>query len=221
MGTESSACATATSSRAARLCCRSAGSTISAGEHAMKPLDTLDSVLRFKGRQVWSIAPTATVYEAIARMSEKSVGALLVLSEGRLEGIISERDYARKVILKERSSKDTPVWEIMTDRLITASPNSTVEECMRVMTENRIRHLPVVDGEKVVGIVSIGDLVNWTITARGNHRAFAGLYRRTLSRLVLRRIADVKLSSRCQETCVESPETAVTQTRWSHLVGSP
>jgi CBS domain-containing protein len=131
----------------------------------MKPLDTLDSVLRFKGRQVWSIAPTATVYEAIARMSEKSVGALLVLSEGRLEGIISERDYARKVILKERSSKDTPVWEIMTDRLITASPNSTVEECMRVMTENRIRHLPVVDGEKVVGIVSIGDLVNWTITA--------------------------------------------------------
>ena len=131
----------------------------------MKPLDTLDSVLRFKGRQVWSIAPTATVYEAIARMSEKSVGALLVLSEGRLEGIISERDYARKVILKERSSKDTPVWEIMTDRLITASPNSTVEECMRVMTENRIRHLPVLDGEKVVGIVSIGDLVNWTITA--------------------------------------------------------
>jgi CBS domain-containing protein len=131
----------------------------------MKPLDTLDSVLRFKGRQVWSIVPTATVYEAIVRMSEKSVGALLVLSEGRLEGIISERDYARKVILKERSSKDTPVWEIMTERLITASPNSTVEECMRVMTENRIRHLPVVDGEEVVGIVSIGDLVNWTITA--------------------------------------------------------
>jgi CBS domain-containing protein len=131
----------------------------------MKPLDTLDSVLRFKGRQVWSISPTATVYEAIARMSEKSVGALLVLSEGRLVGIISERDYARKVILKERSSKDTPVWEIMTDGVITAGPNSTVEECMRVMTENRIRHLPVVDGERVLGIVSIGDLVNWTITA--------------------------------------------------------
>jgi CBS domain-containing protein len=131
----------------------------------MKPLDTLDSVLRFKGRQVWSISPTATVYEAIARMSEKSVGALLVLSEGRLVGIISERDYARKVILKERSSKDTPVWEIMTDGVITAGPNSTVEECMRVMTENRIRHLPVVDAERVLGIVSIGDLVNWTITA--------------------------------------------------------
>jgi CBS domain-containing protein len=131
----------------------------------MKPVDTLDSVLRFKGRQVWSIAPTATVYEAIARMSEKSVGALLVLSEGRLAGIISERDYARKVILNDRSSKETEVREIMTDRVVTAHPNDTVEECMRSMTEHRIRHLPVLDGEKVVGIVSIGDLVNWTITA--------------------------------------------------------
>lgn len=133
--------------------------------HSVKSVDTIESVLRFKGRQVWSIAPTATVYEAIARMSDRGVGALLVLSEGRLEGILSERDYARKVILKERSSKDTPVWEIMTDRVITASPNSTVEECMRIMTENRIRHLPVVDGQKVAGMVSIGDLVNWTITA--------------------------------------------------------
>ena len=131
----------------------------------MKPLDTLDSVLRFKGRQVWSIAPAATVYEAIARMSEKGVGALLVLSEGRLAGIISERDYARKVILKDRSSKETLVREIMTGRVITASPWNTVEECMRSMTEHRIRHLPVLDGEKVIGIVSIGDLVNWTITA--------------------------------------------------------
>jgi CBS domain-containing protein len=138
---------------------------MTAGRHAMKSVDTIESVLRFKGRQVWSIAPTATVYEAIARMSEKGVGALLVLSEGRLEGIISERDYARKVILKDRSSKETLVWEIMTERLITASPNSTVEECMRIMTENRIRHLPVVDGDNVLGVVSIGDLVNWTISA--------------------------------------------------------
>jgi CBS domain-containing protein len=132
----------------------------------MKPVDTLDSVLRFKGRQVWSIAPTATVYEAIARMSEKSIGALLVLTDGRrLAGIISERDYARKVILKDRSSKETPVWEIMTDRVITAGPSDTVEECLRSMTEHRIRHLPVLDGENVIGMVSIGDLVNWTITA--------------------------------------------------------
>ena len=137
----------------------------------MKPLDTLDSVLRFKGRQVWSIAPTATVYEAISRMSEKSVGALLVLSEGRLAGIISERDYARKVILKDRSSKETQVWEIMTDRVVTASPSSTVEECMRSMTEHRIRHLPVLDADRVLGMVSIGDLVNWTITA---HEATIG-----------------------------------------------
>src|ERR1700727_3046342 len=132
------------------------GSIMAAGRHVMKPLDTLDSVLRFKGRQVWSIAPTATVYEAIARMSEKSVGALLVLAEGRLAGIISERDYARKVILKDRSSKETQVWEIMTDRVFTAGPNNTVEECMRSMTEHRVRHLPVLEGEKVIGIVSIG-----------------------------------------------------------------
>jgi CBS domain-containing protein len=131
----------------------------------MKSVDTLGSLLQFKGRQVWSIAPTATVYEAIEQMSEKSVGALLVLSEGRLAGIISERDYARKVILMERSSKDTQVWEIMTDRVITASPHNTVEECMRSMTEHRIRHLPVLDGDTVIGVVSIGDLVNWTITA--------------------------------------------------------
>jgi CBS domain-containing protein len=132
----------------------------------MKPVDTLSSLLRFKGRHVWSIAPTATVYEAIARMSEKSIGALLVLSEGRLAGIISERDYARKVILRDRSSKETQVWEIMTERVITASAASTVEECMRWMTEHRIRHLPVLDGDHVIGVVSIGDLVNWTISAQ-------------------------------------------------------
>ena len=132
---------------------------------SVKSVDTIESVLRFKGRQIWSIAPTESVYEAIARMSDAGVGALLVLSEGQLEGIISERDYARKVILKDRSSKDTPVWEIMTDRVVTTSPRATVEDCMRLMTENRIRHLPVVDGERVVGLVSIGDLVNWTITA--------------------------------------------------------
>jgi CBS domain-containing protein len=136
-----------------------------AGGHVMKPVDTLDSVLRFKGRQVWSIAPTATVYEAVARMSDKGVGALLVMEEGRLDGIISERDYARKVILRDRSSKETQVREIMSERVITARPEDTVEESMRLMTEHRIRHLPVLNGEKVVGIVSIGDLVNWTITA--------------------------------------------------------
>jgi CBS domain-containing protein len=131
----------------------------------MKQVDRIDSVLKLKGNQVWSVAPTATVYEAIEQMSGKGVGALLVLREGRLAGIISERDYARKVILMDRSSKHTEVREIMTSPVITAAPGDTVEDCMRMMTENRIRHLPVVDQDRVVGIVSIGDMVNWIITA--------------------------------------------------------
>jgi CBS domain-containing protein len=131
----------------------------------MKSVDAIRSVLSRKGRELWSVAPTATVYEAIEKMSDKGVGALLVMSEGQLAGIISERDYARKVILKERSSKHTLVREIMTSSVITATPGEYVEDCLRTMTENRIRHLPVVDGGRVVGIVSIGDLVNWIITA--------------------------------------------------------
>jgi CBS domain-containing protein len=131
----------------------------------MKSVDTIESVLKLKGRQVLSVAPTATVYEAIEKMSEKGVGALLVMSEGQLTGIISERDYARKVILKDRSSKHTQVQEIMTTPVLTVTPADTVEECMRIITENRIRHLPVVDRDRVVGIISIGDLVNWIITA--------------------------------------------------------
>ena len=131
----------------------------------MKSVDTIGSVLSSKARQLWSVAPTATVYEAIEKMSEKGVGALLVMSEGKLAGIISERDYARKVILKDRSSKQTLVREIMTSSVVTVTPSDYVEECMRTMTENRIRHLPVVDRDQVVGIVSIGDLVKWIITA--------------------------------------------------------
>jgi predicted transcriptional regulator len=131
----------------------------------MKSVDTIGSVLSLKGGQLWSIAPTATVYEAVEKMSEKGVGALLVMSEGKLAGVISERDYARKVILKDRSSKHMLVREIMTSSVITVTPRHNVEECMRTMTENRIRHLPVVDQDQVVGIVSIGDLVNWIITA--------------------------------------------------------
>jgi len=131
----------------------------------MTPVDTIESVLTLKGRQIWSIAPSATVYEAIEKMSEKGVGALLVLEEGRLEGIISERDYARKVILRDRSSKDTKVREIMSSDVLTVTPQHTVDECMRLMTENRIRHLPVISRDRVAGMISIGDLVNWIITA--------------------------------------------------------
>jgi CBS domain-containing protein len=131
----------------------------------MKSVDVIDSVLRLKGRKVWSVAPTATVFEAVQKMSNLGVGALLVISESRLVGILSERDYARKVILKDRSSKQTQVWEIMTSTVTTVTPQDTVEECMRLMTEHRFRHLPVLEGVEVVGIVSIGDLVNWIITA--------------------------------------------------------
>lgn len=131
----------------------------------MKLVDTVDSVLRLKGRHVWWLPPTETVYNAVAMMSEKGVGAVLVMSDGKLEGIISERDYARKIILKDRSSKHTLVREIMTSPATSVTPRHSVEECMRLMTENRIRHLPVVDGEQVAGVVSIGDLVNWIITA--------------------------------------------------------
>jgi len=131
----------------------------------MKSVDTIESVLKLKGRQVLSVAPGATVYEAIEMMSEKGVGALVVMSESKLAGIISERDYARKVILKDRSSKQTEVREIMTSAVITVRPGDTVEECMRIITEHHIRHLPVMDRDRVVGMISIGDLVNWIITA--------------------------------------------------------
>ena len=131
----------------------------------MQPVDKIDSVLKLKGSQIWSVAPTATVYEAIEKMSAKGIGALLVLADGHLAGIISERDYARKVILRDRSSKQTQVQEIMTSPVVTVTPQHSVEECMRMMTENRVRHLPVLDRDKVVGIISIGDLVNWIISA--------------------------------------------------------
>jgi CBS domain-containing protein len=121
--------------------------------------ETIAPILADKGGTIWCVGPDTTVYDAIAFMMEKRVGALLVIADGVLVGIISERDYARKVILQGRSSKDTPVQEIMTRSVITVSPGDSVDECMRIMTEHRIRHLPVLEGTKIVGVVSIGDLV--------------------------------------------------------------
>jgi CBS domain-containing protein len=130
----------------------------------MKSSDTIASVLASKNREMWSVEPTATVYRAIEMMAERRVGALLVMSQGKLVGVVSERDYARKVILMDRSSRHCSVQDIMTSPVITVTPDDTVDQCMKTMTENRVRHLPVVQGEEVVGIVTIGDLVKWTIT---------------------------------------------------------
>jgi CBS domain-containing protein len=121
---------------------------------------------RKKVSTVWSIGPDATVIDAIRLMDEKNVGALPVVDNGKLVGIVSERDYTRKVILKGRSSKETPVKEIMTKQLVTVDPRDCVTECMRIMTEKRVRHLPVLEGADLVGILSIGDVVNWLISAQ-------------------------------------------------------
>jgi CBS domain-containing protein len=126
--------------------------------------ETIEQILQQKGGGIWSIAPDATVYDALAMMADRQVGALLVMVEARLVGIISERDYARKVILQGLSSKETHVREIMTGSPVTVTPEDTVEHCMRVMTHHRVRHLPVVDAERVLGVISIGDLVRAIIS---------------------------------------------------------
>ncbi len=130
----------------------------------IKMSGTVGSILKHKGSEVWFVTPDQTVYEAIERMADKAVGALLVVLDGKLVGIISERDYARKVILKGRSSRTTLVKEIMTSPVIFVTPAQAVDECMDIMTRNRIRHLPIMENEKVLGVVSIGDLVKWAVS---------------------------------------------------------
>jgi len=122
-------------------------------------MNTVKQLLDAKGHDVWAIAPGDSVYDALKLMAEKGVGAVLVLEEGKLVGIMSERDYARKVILKGKFSKDTPVREIMTPRVICVRPEQTVNECLALMTEHRIRHLPVLADDQLIGVISIGDLV--------------------------------------------------------------
>jgi CBS domain-containing protein len=130
----------------------------------MKLSDTVDLILKQKGHDIWSVSADQSVYEAIKEMAEKGAGALLVIANGALVGIVSERDYARKVILKGRSSKDTQVRDIMTSPVVYVSRRHTVDECMSIMTTHRIRHLPVMEDEHVLGVVSIGDLVKWIIS---------------------------------------------------------
>ncbi|MCI0877210.1 MAG: CBS domain-containing protein [Chloroflexi bacterium] len=120
---------------------------------------SIRQLLERKGSEVWSTSPDSSVYEALQLLAENDVGALLVLQDGELVGVISERDYARKVVLRGITSMKTPVKEIMTEDVITVGPGSTVEEAMALMTDKHIRHLPVLEGESIVGVVSIGDLV--------------------------------------------------------------
>ena len=126
-------------------------------------MKSLKQLLEAKGRDVYSVGPDAHVFDALKLMAEKSVGALIVTEGGRIAGVISERDYARKVILLGKSSHELQVRDIMTSKVITVHPGQTVEECMALMTEKRIRHLPVTEGERLIGVLSIGDLVKEVI----------------------------------------------------------
>jgi CBS domain-containing protein len=132
----------------------------------MNLIDTVRLVLKQKGQNIWFVSPEECVYNAIEMMADKYVGALLVVSDGNLVGVVSERDYARKVILQGKSSKQTQVKEIMTSPAIFVTPEQKVEDCLRIMTEKHIRHLPIVEDGIILGVVSIGDLVKWMISAQ-------------------------------------------------------
>jgi CBS domain-containing protein len=130
-------------------------------------MNTVKKLLKEKGYDIWSISPDAKVFEALQLMARKDVGALLVIEKGDLVGILSERDYARKVALEGKSSKETTVRETMTSKVIGVHPDNTVEDCMALMTEKHVRHLPVIDQDKLIGVISIGDVVKSIITDQG------------------------------------------------------
>jgi signal-transduction protein with cAMP-binding, CBS, and nucleotidyltransferase domain len=130
------------------------------------PMTTVGSLLDAKGRDLWSIAPDASVYEAIELMAAKNIGVLLVLEEQTLVGVVSERDYARKIILQGRSSKDTQVKEIMTEKVFCVERTHTLEQCMALMTERRVRHLPVLQDNRPIGVISVGDVIKSIISEK-------------------------------------------------------
>jgi CBS domain-containing protein len=132
----------------------------------MRTAGTISNILHHKGPSVWTISPQATVFEAIELLARKNIGALPVVEEGRLVGIFSERDYTRKVALEGKTSHSTKVSDILTANVATVTPQDSVEDAMRLMTEKHIRHLPVMENGKMVGLVSIGDMVNWIISAQ-------------------------------------------------------
>ena len=132
----------------------------------MKTSVPVSALLHHKDSKVWSVSPESTVFDAIKLMAEKNIGALLVISHGMLAGVFTERDYTRKIALQGKTSKQTTVKEVLSRDVVTVSPGDSVEECMRLMTEKRIRHLPVMRNEQVIGVISIGDLVNWIISAQ-------------------------------------------------------
>ena len=133
----------------------------------MNVTGSIESILNQKSGQIWSVSPDATVYDAVALMAEKNVGALVVVENGQLVGIISERDYTRKVMLRGKRSRETSVREIMSSQLTTVDPKQSVDDCLRFMTEKRIRHLPVVNEGTICGVISIGDLVKHIISVQG------------------------------------------------------
>jgi CBS domain-containing protein len=132
----------------------------------MKTLVPISTLLHHKGSTVWHIEPDATVFEAIKLMADKNIGSLPVMTGDRLVGMFTERDYARKIVLQGRSSRETKVRDVLSTKIAVVTPDHSIEDCMKLMTENRVRHLPVMDGQRMIGIVSIGDLVNWIISTQ-------------------------------------------------------
>ena len=137
---------------------------------------TIDAILAQKGTEIFSVSPEATVFEAVELMANRNVGALLVIQDGKLVGMISERDYTRKVMLRGKKSRETQVREIMSSDLTVVHSRVPVENCLRMMTDRRIRHLPVLDGDTIRGVISIGDLVKWVIATQSAAIAHLEMY---------------------------------------------